>query len=112
MFLRILFANLCVIALNGCANQAIVFNDGVLYLGKFKHTEFKNENCNYSDVEGVGLILGVTRFSLGAGYFDRKVLIVKKENDVECRSPITDVYIGDSADKSARLFINEMKGRK
>lgn len=83
-----------------------MYSDGAFYLGVFKSSKTEDESCSYSEVEGLGLSVGITRISVGAGYFDRKVLRVDPDISFHCSSAIADVYIGEAADEKSNSMRN------
>jgi hypothetical protein len=109
---KIFVVVLCAINIIGCTITPLAYDNGSLYLGAFKAEKEKDENCKYSEIEGIGINIGVTHISTGIGYFKRKMLSVVPGKDVYCKSEIADVYIGNIAEeKSVDFMENELIGR-
>tara|TARA_R110000744_G_scaffold78514_3_gene154609 strand:+ start:6100 stop:6462 length:363 start_codon:yes stop_codon:yes gene_type:complete len=83
----------------GCAYRPVVIDREKVFIGVFKSFQETNENCMYSEVEGVGVQFGVGSF--GVGYFDRKFLEIISMKEGTCHNNLVELYIGDLAGKEA-----------
>ena len=98
---RILLTLTAIIALSGCSLRPVVIDRGDAFIGAFHAYEQKDKICNYSEVEGIGLKVGIS--GVGLGYFDRKTHTVVVISDVSCSSEIAEVHTGKAAEKELNI---------
>jgi hypothetical protein len=85
--------------MSGCAYRPITIDSNQIFLGAFKSKNELVKNCQYNEIEGVGLKVGVG--IVGVGYFERKVIKVINSEGGYCENDFFEVYTGSEADKEA-----------
>lgn len=83
--------------ISGCAYRPVAIDQSQIYIGAFKSKNKTVESCQFNEIKGLGLKLGVG--IIGFGFFDRKIITAFAVDDGYCENEFFKVYMGNRAEQ-------------